>query len=394
MKTGLLLRMILLLCQTHHAKSFRPSHLFRQCWSPFPSSPQISPVAKRIVSSHPYTQFHMRDTVDISQSSASFSSAVWGGDFAGHAATLSPTTGTIIPVPEYLVPESMVEWGQIPNVLECITSEDFTKKKESNEGLQEEDTVTNPTVLERRTVTVLPEVGCGIDNLETQSKVQSYDLSIMEQDPNSKENGVEIHASYHVEDKAGHNKPMGILNVVFGRSIPNQDLQEDDTCETSTTLQRLRVTLYLNLSPSSSSTPLVPMELKSPMEVIQERQTSTQSSKGQIADGGGLDARTVMTLIGKSNVNQPFTDRERVRLDQIGNRAVEDMWSNAFVIPGNVLVEYDDFIREEGEGSYPWRLQLSYLGETNTSNGEWEIDGSIQFTTLQGGNHNFEFRTL
>lgn len=39
---------------------------------------------------------------------------ILGGDFAGQSATFSGIDGKLIPVPEYYVPESMIEWGQIP----------------------------------------------------------------------------------------------------------------------------------------------------------------------------------------------------------------------------------------------------------------------------------------
>ena len=46
-----------------------------------------------------------------------------GGDFAGLAATFNPGDGTFIPIPEHLIPESLLEWGQEPKCLEVLVSE-------------------------------------------------------------------------------------------------------------------------------------------------------------------------------------------------------------------------------------------------------------------------------
>ena len=54
------------------------------------------------------------------------SGGILGGDFAGlHATFASVCPGELVPVPERLVPPSMVEWGAIPHCLETLTSEDW-----------------------------------------------------------------------------------------------------------------------------------------------------------------------------------------------------------------------------------------------------------------------------
>ena len=42
------------------------------------------------------------------------------GDWAGHLASFSCKTGKLVPVPEHLVPESMIEWGAVPEVSSCV----------------------------------------------------------------------------------------------------------------------------------------------------------------------------------------------------------------------------------------------------------------------------------
>ncbi len=54
------------------------------------------------------------------------SGGILGGDYAGlHATFSSVCPGELVPVPERLVPPSMVEWGAIPPCLETLTSEDY-----------------------------------------------------------------------------------------------------------------------------------------------------------------------------------------------------------------------------------------------------------------------------
>jgi len=73
-----------------------------------------------------------------------------GGDYAGLSATFD-AHGKLIPIQEHWIPESLLEWGQAPWCLEVLVSEDV-------------DATT------RQTVTILPETGCAVDNLETIKK--------------------------------------------------------------------------------------------------------------------------------------------------------------------------------------------------------------------------------
>eukprot|EP01083_Nonionella_stella_P222377 793624_1 len=59
---------------------------------------------------------------------------IFGGDYAGHSATFSSIDGALIPVPNHYVPEAMVEWGQVPNGLESIVSEDLVQNENENEN--------------------------------------------------------------------------------------------------------------------------------------------------------------------------------------------------------------------------------------------------------------------
>ena len=72
----------------------------------------------------------------------------------------------------------MLEWGDVPCCLERLVSEDWIVLRNDNDddGISVATTTSATTIvkLERTTITVMPEVGCGIDNLETIKKVDSY----------------------------------------------------------------------------------------------------------------------------------------------------------------------------------------------------------------------------
>ena len=79
-----------------------------------------------------------------------------GGDFAGLKATFS-ASGKFLPIPEYLVPAELLEWGQEPSSLEVLVSEEAKGKE-----------------WERQIISVLPAIGCAIDNLETQKSCDTF----------------------------------------------------------------------------------------------------------------------------------------------------------------------------------------------------------------------------
>lgn len=221
-----------------------------------------------------------------------------GGDYAGQSATFSNVDGSLIRVPEQYVPESLIEWGQIPSCLEVIVSEDWSEE----EG--EED---DCDCLTRTTVTVLPEVGCGIDNLETLKKkdkipldwyktfaVDRYNIATC-LIPN---NNSRKQTKQQQQQQYKNNYRIVECTFAFHQ---NDDNDDDGQNNPSTVQKRIRVRVYLkdNCHEFHSSMPI---------EIIQERKTSENSSKGCIADGGGLDARTVMELVGKENIHKPFSE--------------------------------------------------------------------------------------
>jgi hypothetical protein len=103
-----------------------------------------------------------RDFQSLIDAASSGNEYVLGGDFAGKAATFNPADGSLIDIPDYLIPEALIEWGQAPKCLDILVSEDIDEE-----------------LLVRSTVTVLPGTGCSIDNLETVKVTDDIDLSTL-----------------------------------------------------------------------------------------------------------------------------------------------------------------------------------------------------------------------
>jgi len=290
---------------------------------------------------------------------ATTQTSVYGGDFAGQSATFSPSNGKVILVPEHLVPSSMVEWGQIPSCLETITSEDPIILEEDNDDLHKTVRQKN---FERNSVQIMPEVGCGLDNLDTM-KLKEF---------------IRKYEEFHFDK-------LGLDGVSVGTSFIRKNRLEIVFCFINQgedhNMERIRV--GINLSPNTK------IQIKSPIDVIKERKTSSQSSQGKIADGGGLDARTVSSLIGRDNANKPFSEGKGIDYSTLtGDWKVYTMDENSVIknevegrdiqfwnmdkdeqetsiqrlsLPGNVIVKF---------GGSPLLLETSFILNSDVENSE------------------------
>eukprot|EP00956_Cyclotella_meneghiniana_P037281 scaffold136414_cov60-Cyclotella_meneghiniana.AAC.3 len=203
------------------------------------------------------------------------SSPIIGGDYAGFSANFCAKSGELIPVPEHLVPESMLEWGDIPSHLEVLTSEN-----ESGENV----------LVTRTTITVLPEVGCGIDNLETIKKENTlvsdntqWQLYV----PDEKKQIASID-----QLKSAHQVELETIFQTAAEEVT------DENGKTITYPRRIRISFAVDKSTRS---------LTSDISIQVERQLSEKSSSGikwtgEQHNSGGLDARTVVNDIGNDIV--------------------------------------------------------------------------------------------
>jgi hypothetical protein len=241
----------------------------------------------------------------IEAASLSGNEYVLGGDFAGQAATFNPADGSLIDIPDYLIPAALIEWGQAPKCLEVLVSEDIDKER-----------------LVRSTITVLPDTGCSIDNLETVKVTDDIDLSTLwGEDSNV------VALQYSTSDEELR------VETIFG--LENG--------------YRMRVAIDL-----------VPHEtvfaIQSPMVLVLERRTSASSSGGTLADGGGLDGRTVSILLGE-RLRKGVTFAQQEPLEE----SYDSQGIQFVSLPGNVSIAYGWLSDDE------WVLQVGHIQEgTNT----------------------------
>eukprot|EP00578_Thalassiosira_sp_NH16_P009283 CAMPEP_0181121288 /NCGR_PEP_ID=MMETSP1071-20121207/24655_1 /TAXON_ID=35127 /ORGANISM="Thalassiosira sp., Strain NH16" /LENGTH=368 /DNA_ID=CAMNT_0023206091 /DNA_START=201 /DNA_END=1307 /DNA_ORIENTATION=+ len=220
-------------------------------------------------------------STSTSHSTTASTANIIGGDYAGLSATFSPKSGELVPVPEHLVPESMIEWGEVPSYFEVLSSEDWTSNDEND---AEE--------LARTTITVLPEVGCGIDNLEVIKKSEHFaqDVSRFESWKQHQQQEREV-VSVDRDDQ-----------TLDFETIFQVNSEVNDEHGNGRSIRRIRVSFSLDLSKPDEDPAI------SKLITLQvERQTSPQSTKGTAWSGpssnsGGLDARTVMNTVGKDIV--------------------------------------------------------------------------------------------
>ena len=261
---------------------------------------------------------------------------IFGGDYAGQSATFSSTTGKLIPVPEHYVPDSMVEWGQIPSCFEVLVSEDFTTTNDDD----------NKIGLNRCTVQVMPEVGCGLDNLDTMKSKEFIPANAC-----LLNGGDDVQMPADIQIGSVFIPEKNRVECVF--TVRSQ-VEEKSNGHGNENLVRTRV--GVNFFPNK-------LQIKSPIDIVKETKTSHESSKGSIADGGGLQSSRVAQLVGVQNINKPFSEGQGVDLniEMVGSWTKFDTrnkhgvtierhgeyWEGSdgqklFSLPGHVIIEYNE----------------------------------------------------
>ena len=237
------------------------------------------------------------------------STSIIGGDHAGLSATFSPKSGELIPVPDHLIPETMLEWGDIPSHLETLVSEN-----ETADGIH------------RTTITVLPEVGCGIDNLETTKKDQELNTD----DTQWQVYGVGTQKRIVTIDRVKSENELDVETVF-------ETLDEEVTDENGDRKKyprRIRISFSVDLKRSV---------LSSNISLQIERQLSNEATHGtrwtgEAYNSGGLDARTVTNHIGKDIVyGDMFAVKKKKQnidvWDVAGDGQLNGIWTQTMLRP-------------------------------------------------------------
>ena len=188
-------------------------------------------------------------------------------DFCGLSATFK-LQGQLIPIPEYWIPQALLEWGQAPTSLETIVSEnDATQQQQQQQQQQQHFT--------RQVLTILPAIGCAVDNQEVIKTVEEIDCI------------QQLHSNH--------------ASVVFGKvSLPNHNNRLLFQLEASFGLpdqHRARIRVQLEATENNKDASNV-LQLVDPVRIVLERQVSHESSQGTMADGGGMDGQRVSKMRG------------------------------------------------------------------------------------------------
>eukprot|EP00536_Pseudo-nitzschia_multiseries_P001221 jgi/Psemu1/2811/gm1.2811_g len=305
------------------------------------------------------------------EEATSGSKGLYGGDFAGLAATFDPGDGSFIPIPDYLIPESLKEWGQEPKCLQVLVSEDVVDG--DNDGNDSDGNGDGDgSVMTRVTTKILPETGCGVDNLETMLVGDEIDLdSQWKSDDN--DDGL--------DDVVGLQYPLGNdklrVETIFG-------LSSDGDYEYG--VDRVRVAI--DLVPSEED-----FAIRSPMVITLERRTSSSSSGGTISEGGGLDGRTVYLLLGERlRGSSTFVDEPSLSLANNENYYDPESDIRYVSFPANITIAYGWLLDSDDNNGdserNTWMLQVSRI----TPGGARRVL-SRQFTIANNGELDFEIRS-
>lgn len=245
------------------------------------------------------TQLEQQETSSQSSINGLQHKHLFGGDFCGLSASFSATTGQRLPIPDHWIPPSLQEWGQVPSCLEVLVSEELQPLSKIDQN-HPDDESKSVLALQRQTITILPETGCAVDNLETirteiQSIVNSWNVwPVLENKCLSSSIGLTSVAALATE--SAQPDPTDDVNHQVVHNVEVYYGLDDDG--SSDSHYRVRVQLQVTASTSASQNLSPTLQLNAPVQIHLERQCNTTSSQGSRADGGGLDGRTVSQLMG------------------------------------------------------------------------------------------------
>jgi len=169
-------------------------------------------------------------------------------------------------------------------------------EKDSELQKTDESFTRNP-YLSRVEVEVMPEVGCGLDNLDTMKKVTNITLGSVEVLHSFESfplNGLLVLSQTKEVRPSSQHHGEKLYNINFEYvSLSEKFLIENDD-DTRSSCNRLRLNFVFN--PLRNS-------IINQINLVRERRVCDKTTRGTIADDGGLDARTVTQLIGNAKFN-------------------------------------------------------------------------------------------
>ena len=272
-------------------------------------------------------------------------SAVMGGDFAGITVKLDKE-GNVLPLPELWVPESMLEWGQVPDYVETLVSEDLASE--------------DMKPWTRHVLTILPETGCSVDNMDVVKAIESPQLIT-----SFPINRAECFASAVLDKKAPNVPNTWRLETVFDCSTHDAPLH------------RVRLSVLVsrveNLSEGEFAWQFLSSnKFSSPSVTISwERQYDSSSSSGTVADGGGLDGQSVGRWMGSSiqKHSSAFATSRRV------NSTPNSSGLDTLHLSGNLTLSFG-YNGESGATAEPLLIQAEHHSIDRDRRIVWKLTGN------------------
>lgn len=239
---------------------------------------------------------HDQSMFSGSQSSLSKMSSLLGGSYAGYLVEFSVRENglSVVPMPSRYVPDELIQWGQVPKSWEVLLSEE----------IEHETNAETSSSLRRKTTSILPAVGCGLDSLETIRTTDEYFLD-----------------SERTKDIALYGEP----NKVAALDTLVQSFQDHTTNSTQnirletifalpTKDHRLRVSVEVQVTATQEAdstvdyvyklSPSIPIRTywERRYDTVVEDDNTLQTLAASVRNdvNGHLDAGTVFGLIGKN----------------------------------------------------------------------------------------------
>lgn len=252
--------------------------------------------------------------------------------------------------------------------LEVLTSDELVSCEKGIELQKTNDkSFTRSPYLSRVEVEVMPEVGCGLDNLDTMKKITNItfgSLEVLHSFDTFPLDGLLVLSQTKEVGSSSQHRGEKLYNINFEYvSLPEKFLTENED-DTRSSCTRLRLNFLFN--PLRNS-------ITNQINLVKERRVCDKTTRGTIADGGGLDARTVTQLIG----NAKFDAKDLEDCCIVSN---EGDCPIKFILPESFTISV---YGSKGDGNDTDCIQLIIAHEEYSSSGSRTLIYQVKFNQGQ-----------
>lgn len=317
-------------------------------------------------------------------------SSLLGGSYAGYLVEFSVRENglSIVPIPSRYVPDELIQWGQVPKSWEVLLSEE----------IEHETNAETPSSLRRKTIAILPAVGCGLDSLETirtrdeyfldtertkgSAGAKSDTISVLYSEPNKVAALDTLVQSF--QDTTNNNTQNIRLETIF--ALPTKDHRLRVSVEVQVTATQeadSTVDYRYKLSPSIPIRTYWERRYDTVVEDDNTLQTLAASVRNDV--NGHLDAGTVFGLIGK-NLRTWESDITKLPRHQEAQQDDSHNTIRVWKLPNQLTVITGPSQRRNENGA--WYLEMSLGEETDCDS------SSFRTTTVRREFEGFDCSTV